>query len=518
MENKLKNILLSTLPLMILLIACLFSIGSSPLFQTNPWDDSNAMLTMGRSALHGLVPFKDLVEQRGPFLYIVYGFGALLSATNFFGLFILELINILIIYWISLKLAKDFNDRAYVANWLALFGPFALIGTSAFCLGGAPEEFAFTSVLYLLYVVKHYGQNVEEIPTKTYFILGLNLSLIFWNKYSMIGSFVAFFIWTAVVLLSNRKFVQLGRIVLISFAGFFSVTLFFVLYFYLNHALGDLIRIYFFQNIVSYGKYDQTMLMKIFWFFRMIAIEVRLHFLVILIIFIGWRKAVYHREKIALEIFMMSGAFFFVALGPAMRDYYNIIWMPFFVVALLRLMALPRVQRIAKNKQYAIAIFMSLLILVSPIVNNRLIHQLVLKGTTRSLDGHRLVAQSQFAQIMSQNTKREEPSILLINTLDKGFFLATKSLPKTLYWHRMNMSYEQLPKMYRNFEQSMNKRQVEFVVVKLTQQPSSDSQILKKQISDAIDPHLKKALFENYRVLSSAANYKDEYYVLLMEK
>lgn len=51
----------------------------SPLYPFNPWDDANCFFTLGRGILHGLVPYRDLYEQKGPLLYFIYALVALLS-------------------------------------------------------------------------------------------------------------------------------------------------------------------------------------------------------------------------------------------------------------------------------------------------------------------------------------------------------------------------------------------------------------------------------------------------------
>ena len=40
----------------------------SPLYPFNPWDDANCFFTLGRGIIHGLVPYRDLYEQKGPLL------------------------------------------------------------------------------------------------------------------------------------------------------------------------------------------------------------------------------------------------------------------------------------------------------------------------------------------------------------------------------------------------------------------------------------------------------------------
>ena len=57
------------------LLFLIFSFGilyictaSSPRYATNPWNDANAFLTMGRAMSSGLTIYKDIFEQKGPLL------------------------------------------------------------------------------------------------------------------------------------------------------------------------------------------------------------------------------------------------------------------------------------------------------------------------------------------------------------------------------------------------------------------------------------------------------------------
>ena len=64
--------------------------ASSPLYPFNPWDDANCFFTVGRGIIHGLVPYRDLYEQKGPLLYFIYALAALISEKSFIGAWIAE--------------------------------------------------------------------------------------------------------------------------------------------------------------------------------------------------------------------------------------------------------------------------------------------------------------------------------------------------------------------------------------------------------------------------------------------
>ena len=60
-------------------LAGLFSVGillvcskNSPLYPMNDWVDVNCFFTVGRGMVHGLTPYLDLVDQKGPLLYALF--------------------------------------------------------------------------------------------------------------------------------------------------------------------------------------------------------------------------------------------------------------------------------------------------------------------------------------------------------------------------------------------------------------------------------------------------------------
>lgn len=62
-----------------------------PLYPFNDWVDANTIFTVGKSILRGLVPYRDLIDQKGPLLFFLHTLGALVSFDGFFGVYLLEL-------------------------------------------------------------------------------------------------------------------------------------------------------------------------------------------------------------------------------------------------------------------------------------------------------------------------------------------------------------------------------------------------------------------------------------------
>ena len=87
-----KKILIIIYLFLISFIILMFSSKNSFLYPFNDWVDANAFFTVGKSMFHGIVPYKDIFEQKGPLLYLIYGFASLISFKTFFGVFILEVL------------------------------------------------------------------------------------------------------------------------------------------------------------------------------------------------------------------------------------------------------------------------------------------------------------------------------------------------------------------------------------------------------------------------------------------
>ena len=95
MKNKYKYYLYC---LLVSFIILMFTSKNSFLYPFNDWVDANAFFTMGKSMFQGVVPYKDLFEQKGLILYFIYGIGSLISFKSFIGVFILEVISFSIFF------------------------------------------------------------------------------------------------------------------------------------------------------------------------------------------------------------------------------------------------------------------------------------------------------------------------------------------------------------------------------------------------------------------------------------
>ena len=129
-------------------VLLLFCSGTSPLYNGHDWTDANTYLTMGRGLLHGVVPYRDLFDHKGPLLYFVYALGALLSPSGFFGIYLLQAAALgtalFFLYQTALLVLEDSARAAVYTAALPIF----LLTAGIYYLpanldygGGSAEEF-----------------------------------------------------------------------------------------------------------------------------------------------------------------------------------------------------------------------------------------------------------------------------------------------------------------------------------------------------------------------------------------
>ena len=89
MTKKIGRIILIVVMIMLVIGLSLVTMSASPVYRTNQWVDTNAMFSMGRALASGMVPYRDIVEQRGPLMFGLFAIASFISKTSFIGVFVI---------------------------------------------------------------------------------------------------------------------------------------------------------------------------------------------------------------------------------------------------------------------------------------------------------------------------------------------------------------------------------------------------------------------------------------------
>ena len=147
---------------------------SSPLYPMNDWVDVNCFFTVGKSILHGIVPYAELYEQKGPVLYFMYAIAALISDQSFFGVFLLEVVTFGLFLYFSGKIAEIYLGKTSLIYFILAFLAMLIPISKAFAHGGGCEELCLFMLTYSLYSVLLALHEKRTLTFKEAFINGIS--------------------------------------------------------------------------------------------------------------------------------------------------------------------------------------------------------------------------------------------------------------------------------------------------------------------------------------------------------
>lgn len=437
---------------------------SSPLYPLNDWVDVNCFFTMGRSLLDGLVPYRDLYEQKGPVLYFIFAIIALFSRHSYVGVYFVEVLTYGLFLYFSGKIAALYlgNTRwCYIIT--AVIG--ALIPMSwSFTHGGSVEQHCLFMICYGLYTVLAAQKGKRALSRTEGIVNGIFAGMMLWIKYTMLGFYfglaMAILVWYLTDRTLRKKllttighfFIGIGLVSIVVFA-----------YFAWHGALGDLFTVYFYNNIFLYpaqveGSHWTLMLSCLSG-----AIRYNRCYGWMLLLGLLWIvKQIVVRWKSSL-VLILSFAFLTVGTYWGCRgyDYYGLIFAAFVVFGLILIVEILRlltVERLLRLFDISPVVFpCALLLTVTVLLGFALNEDRNLYMTRYSKED---TPQYQFAQII--NTV-ESPTLLNYGFLDGGFYYAADATPACRFYCYFNIN---APDMWETQNTCIQNGDADFIVTR----------------------------------------------------
>jgi len=234
-------------------------------FRVSPWypplndvnSDVYVYLGVGHAWAEGLLPYRDVYDIKGPFLYLLFGLFATLGPWSMWP----PLGFLAALAFASLWLAYSLARLHVLSRPLAALAAVLSCAVIYLSVSGVPtsftcEELAVPGVLLLLWLVLRRLGGRDDIAAAWWVLDGVVLGALFWSKYQVIAPWAAMLVALAVVVvrggLSARS---LGRLVVLHLAGFVIATVA-ILPWYLT-VLPDLLRAYFLAKISGIAAGDE---------------------------------------------------------------------------------------------------------------------------------------------------------------------------------------------------------------------------------------------------------------------
>lgn len=228
---------------------------SSPLYPTNDWGDANIYFTIGRGMLEGLVPYRDLLDHKGPLLYFLHAAAALVSDSSFFGVWLWEVAAGAAFLWCSLQSLRLFCPPG-LSLWALPLVAGAVYSSPAFAQGDSAEELCLPLLAFSLWRLLRACKTEGAARPGLWLVFanGLSAGAVFWVKYTLLGLHFAWMACLALWLwLGERSFSAALKACGAFLAGMAAVSAPVLAYFAFHGSLGDLFATYFVTNLTSYS-------------------------------------------------------------------------------------------------------------------------------------------------------------------------------------------------------------------------------------------------------------------------
>lgn len=453
MKNKKIIIFFVAMAILILLFTSKYSI----LYPFNDWQDSNSFLTVARSMIDGKIVYKDIIEQKGPILYVIYMIGYIFSIGKISGIFLLEVISLSIVFYYAYKILKLFINTKYDFLFIPIFGVFICTSYS-FVHGGSAEEFCLPFLMIsLYYFIYHFVK--KELTYKQLFINGILSMIVALIKFSLLGFWFGFMAIIFFDLIFKKQYKKAFISCIVFLSGMFLIGFICIIYFLLNDALNDFVYSYFLINAGSYAKESSNIFIRIVKCFYegFINLGRNIGFLILTPFLIYSIFKIFKKTKTRIAIISIFLLLFMgIYIGLRSYKYYTIPLLIFyiFVFIFFNIRYKEKIDKIKVNKNILIILCVLGIGICSYCFAN--------------YRSYILTSQNDYAQFRIANIIKSEsdnPTILNYGSLDYGFYNILNVISDCKYFHRMNISYDKLPDNYDVQKEYIVNKKVEYVIV-----------------------------------------------------
>lgn len=452
---------------------------SSFLYPFNDWSDANIYFTMGKGMANGRVLYRDLYDHKGPLLYALHALCYWISPHSFLGVYFLEVLAMAAFLAAVERMLTLYNARR--AAWITLPAvALALLCSYSFMQGDSAEEWCLPLLAWSLYGLLRYlkAEAPKRMSARTLMLHGILCGCVLWIKFTLLGLHLAWIIVVFGQQLARRKYADAFKCLGWYALGVTVATLPWLVYFGVNGAIGDWLKVYLYDNLFLYSSAEGAGMMArvkamvkagVEWFAQNLGYSVPL------IVGLGWgilRRKTVSWEKSALWLCAGLTALG-VFVGGKTYPYYG-----YLLAALTAFAAVPISIWVCKWiplprkrwTQFACGVLACGICALGCLQFGWYVKPYMGKPKQEMM-------QYQIASVVEQT-----PNATLLNYgfMDAGFYTATGIVPNVKYFHQTNVP---LAEMKEEQARYINEALCDYVVTRGTQPDS---------------------LFDNYELVATA--------------
>ena len=241
-KNEIKRILL--IVLLSTLFLLIFSDDTSPLAKYWYGRDSSLYMLFGKALNHGLLPYKDVFDHKGPYYFFLQQIGQFIwEGKN--GIFILQIINLSLVLFFLYKIFNLVVDSTNFRFKNLYFLPILFILAGTLEGGDDNEEFALSFLVISLYFfikyLKHCDNGKYSHNPIIAGIYGLFFGFIAFSRINNSGYLCAIILSIFIILVCHKEVKNIFQNIICFIIGFLIVVVPIMYFYYKNGILEDML-------------------------------------------------------------------------------------------------------------------------------------------------------------------------------------------------------------------------------------------------------------------------------------
>ena len=441
--------------------------ASSPRYATNPWNDANAFLTVGKAMANGLTVYKDIFEQKGPLLYLIHALACFISDTSFTGVYVMQSLSLCVTSFAAYKLASLYVGTGWsVAS--AVLTCFVTVNSSCYYYGDSAEEFCLPFLMISIYYFCRYFKNTEQaLPKRSvFFLVGFFAGCVAMIKFTVIGFWFA---WAAYIslytLFAKKDFKKAVVNALVFLGGMGAAIAPWIVYFAVKGGLRDFIYTYFILNATAYPMTEKLSFFARLWKpIYIIGTNLASSPAVLILSGLGMTAFlftnIFAEKKLFSRLsvpFVCCLGIYIIYFGIRSYSYYLLPLSAFTVFSFIAVFFVAGKLIKGKAEKIVSAVVCAVLIVVSVIGGN----YLNICSTDLPRKGESTIQSEAVRYIKSHNS---DGIILNYGCLDTGIYLAADQLPVFRHFEEQNLLYEKYSENVDEQNRYINEHLADFVV------------------------------------------------------
>jgi hypothetical protein len=425
---------------------------SSFLYPLNDWGDVSCYFVIAKGIVNGMVPYRDLIEQKGPIIFFIYAIAVLISATSYIGVYILEVISAYLFLRISLSIIGLYVDAEKYCFVIAPTIAATVYSSYNFCHGGSVEELLLFVFAYAVYLLLRYVEK-NQLPGRGEMLLwGLMAGLIFFTKFSLCIIYIAVIIFMIIWAIKRGEAALLFRNTIFFILGCILVSAGVLAYFAANNSIEYMWTNYFYNSTFSYLSDDSDFAANIVAqrITNFITAKRNILFFLGIILEIVWLCRKRKLFTLTFVIFSIATYFYLHFYVAFAQKYYGLPLCVYGILGLCFIIEIVESHNFKLTPVVSCAAFVAMIMVAFILTDNR--YMILASKDSR--------VQNVYAKEM-WSYGYDDFHMLYYGNLDQGFYVASNTLPNCRAFVTLNILGDKLINIQK---QHINDKKVEFIV------------------------------------------------------